>query len=808
MQKKKKMINKEAVKSAIIPTTLAFICAFVLRCFLPADLTIILSTVLLTVFFLLIYAVSSVIQKVTKWKITVPGALSLCLSVFIIASLWAMHWLPAASFPRQAVTLIPDVNEASMNNGGHIYLVNVNVNGKDTPIWSIDVQYRRDSGWSYIAEWDDYKLTECNSRSADDSLTLYFGNADEVTLYFSRSAYGGDFLIQTDHGTQRVSSYTTNDDEVGAMPVAVPRGTVSVLYEIGTDALLALPLWIVLYVLLLTLWNQKPEQAVARRVISENGKIQLQTGWLIACALFSLLIALGLTLGREYSYWPKRDLTLPTMKGWAVFVILWLSGTAVCYIGLPFLDRVHHEPRKKAAAPGLKTYLILFTVFVLAWIPIFLCAYPAVVSVDSMDSIHQVVGAEPLNNHHPILFTLYLKLFFALSDILHISNTEGLGIAAFVQLLSLAALCAYAVFILMKQRCRRIVSVILTLYYALCPMFGLYSVTIWKDIFFGISLTVFSVQCFEIARDKQESNKFRQILIYCLTGIWISFARNNGIYVFLAASVLMAILMGKRLYRYYLAIFACAMAVLLIQGPGYKAMGIIKSGFEESVGVPIQQIGYAAVHEELSEEEKEQIEPFIPFETMRSVYQMPTSKYIKFNAEFDAEYLNEHKAEFLKLWFSMLPKYPLSFFKAFLGVTDAYWNLTRTGLDTPVYIGSSTSDYIYENVPYPSTDLFQELFHYPLYEKLFKEGGYKELFKSLLPISWAVALAFWGVLIVIYKKNYKQLLPAAPLIFLWGTIMIASPTAYEHRYLFALYLAAPLLLFLEINEKAEAVEKA
>ena len=68
-------------------------------------------------------------------------------------------------------------------------------------------------------------------------------------------------------------------------------------------------------------------------------------------------------------------------------------------------------------------------------------------------------------------------------------------------------------------------------------------------------------------------------------------------------------------------------------------------------------------------------------------------------------------------------------------------------------------------------------------------------------MAWLVGLLFLTCLIVIYKKNYTQLLSVAPLILLWGTLMIATPIAYEHRYLFSAYIAAPFLLLLHISEK-------
>ena len=149
MNKMKKNINKEKVKNAIVPVLYAGVSTFGFKCFMAPQISNILSMGLLIVFFILIYAVTLFIQTATKWKITVPGVLSLCLSVFMIALLWAMHWLPAECFPRQAITLIPDVREESLNNG-EIYLVDVHVNEKSVKIQDLDVQFQQDSSSSTL----------------------------------------------------------------------------------------------------------------------------------------------------------------------------------------------------------------------------------------------------------------------------------------------------------------------------------------------------------------------------------------------------------------------------------------------------------------------------------------------------------------------------------------------------------------------------------------------------------------------------------------------------------------------------------
>ena len=71
-------------------------------------------------------------------------------------------------------------------------------------------------------------------------------------------------------------------------------------------------------------------------------------------------------------------------------------------------------------------------------------------------------------------------------------------------------------------------------------------------------------------------------------------------------------------------------------------------------------------------------------------------------------------------------------------------------------------------------------------------------------IRHTVFLTLLACLLAIYRKNYRQLLGFAPGLFLWGTLMIATPIAYEHRYVFALYILAPFMVLYAALSRSEA----
>ena len=208
--------------------------------------------------------------------------------------------------------------------------------------------------------------------------------------------------------------------------------------------------------------------------------------------------------------------------------------------------------------------------------------------------------------------------------------------AALVQMFAVALACTGAVAALNRLTGKRAAPLLLTLFYALYPLFPVYAVTLWKDIYFGVAMTAFALQCLDMARNKKDAVNGRRVWGYCLSGVWVCFARNNGLYIFAATTLMMTVFLAGNSRKKMLAAYVSLALVGLIQGPGYQALQIPQSSFAESVSIPMQQIGYAATHEEITAEEKAAIEEFIPVDVLDEVYVPWTSDKIKFNEHFSS----------------------------------------------------------------------------------------------------------------------------------------------------------------------------
>ena len=745
----------------------------------------------------------SAMAALRKGKHCSPICLTLTVGLLAF-SVCVMTTLPIqTSRPGRVIEIEPITHEDAILDG-EIYWVDAKLNGKRVALRDLNAQYGEDSGWNYIEKYDDYKLTLANFRDSQKSrLLLDVSYADQLTLIFKRDEYGAEARIRLDSDTEEIISLYTQE-EGQRYSLEIPAGKHSHVWRFLIAIDVAVGSWGLVLLLLETLWNRHAGKA--DRVLDEQGHIRIQKGWLAACAVMATAFALSWVVGDGWNIYPNRDIVLPSAGEWGIFIVMAVSGTIVLYGGIPFIQMlIGKKENARSVVFGKREKTLIFLALTIVWIPIYLCAFPGLISPDSVSSLHQIWGDYRLNNHHPVLFTLYLKFWINLGNLFGFSDEIGIGAAMLVQLFAVALACTSAVVILNRFTKKRIAPLLLTLFYAFYPLFPVYAVTLWKDIYFGVAMTAFVLQCLDITRNRENTVSGRQTWRYCLSGIWICFARNNGLYIFAATTLMMTVFLAGQSRKKMLAAYASLVLVWLIQGPGYQALQISKSSFAESVSIPMQQIGYAATHEKITEEEKDAIEEFIPVDVLNEVYVPWKSDNIKFNEYFNSTAINTDHKGFFKLWLSMLKKYPESCIKGFLGVTDGFWNVRRTANAS---IAGSINKYSKEELPCESVDLIEKITGYSAYENWFTSRKYAEyLGKVEISISDTVFLTLLACLIAIYRRNYRQLLGFAPCIFLWGTLMIATPIAYEYRYVFSLYILAPFMVLYAMLSCSEAEPK-
>lgn len=181
------------------------------------------------------------------------------------ADLWRMRDDDAADSGEPAgrgIEIEPIAHEGAVLDG-EVYWIDARLNGRQIALCDLNVQYGADSGWDYIAEYDDYKLTQANLRDPQESrLFLDVGCADRLTLIFTQNAYGAGARIWLDSDTKEVVSLYTQEDEQ-TCSLEIPAGEYGRIWRFVITIGVAAGGWGLALLLLEALWDRHAGRRIA-----------------------------------------------------------------------------------------------------------------------------------------------------------------------------------------------------------------------------------------------------------------------------------------------------------------------------------------------------------------------------------------------------------------------------------------------------------------------------------------------------------------------------------------------------------------
>ncbi|MDE6004440.1 MAG: hypothetical protein K2G88_03540 [Oscillospiraceae bacterium] len=463
------------------------------------------------------------------------------------------------------------------------------------------------------------------------------------------------------------------------------------------------------------------------------------------------------------------------------------------------------------SVPTRKRKLLVFFgtmgILLLAWLPYFLYLFPGDVTTDSNQEMRQAVGLQDLSNHHPIAHTFMIKIFYSLGQVLfHGDATLSVATYSICQAILLSASFAYLILTLYEAGLKQSALVITILFYAIPAYHGTYSVTMWKDIWFGGIMLVLAVTLWRIMvyckTGTKKVPKFELIMLFIFS-IATCLFRSNGLYafVFLLLFLFIYFLPKKQMQILITATTALILAVI-IKNPVYQALHVTQPDMIESLSIPAQQIA-CTIRDggELTDEQQELLSQVVDISQVPVRYAPQISDSIKnlVRETDNQEFIKTHKFEFLKLWIDLGLKYPKSYLYAHLDQTYGYW---YPDVQYWVYAGEfSTAGF----------DMAKE-------NKLSENSStsmnnWREAYKSYpyWGLLWSIGLTTWLVIFmagaVFVKKRKSFLLVYMPMIGVFLTLMIATPVFAEFRYYYCAFTTIPLLCLIPFLKEEYFMEK-
>ena len=527
-----------------------------------------------------------------------------------------------------------------------------------------------------------------------------------------------------------------------------------------------------IYFVLFYLYNQENKKIA---IVSKRDKIIIN--------LFSIFLSTILIIGSLVNnYVTDRTAIIFTFRN-IIYSLVGIIGFYYLFriIVMKIFDEIKISTLDNFNKFSKKNFIkVMFLIF-LCYLPYFFRFFPGAMSPDSYYIIHNV-NQKILSDHHTFGHTWFFGFFYLIGKALFTKSNYAIAFYIIVQMIINSFIFTLIIKFLHERTAPKMIVFIVTFFLCLSPLYAIYSVTLWRDILFGLAFVPMFISLYNFIENDYKLSK-NIVVMYLLSVLIILFFRNNGIYVLIFFTVFFVLFTKKSKKTIAISHLVIIAVYFIIKGPVFNYFGISNSISSEAYSVPLQQISRVLTTDNnLDKDDYEYLKTIIDIEQMKENYNPIISDGVK--KIVDSQKLSETKTEFFKLWFKLLIKYPRVYIEAYLCHTLGYWYPDVVYWATTGEGNSFLDDDVYA-------------------EPLLKE--YLEILdlttKRELPLSnllWSLGLMFitftFSITVLIYKKEYQYILCYMPLFCLWLSLMLAAPVYAELRYIYGLFACISLVL--------------
>ena len=444
-----------------------------------------------------------------------------------------------------------------------------------------------------------------------------------------------------------------------------------------------------------------------------------------------------------------------------------------------------------------KVFAATTAICLLGYLPYFLYEFPGIMTADSLVQFGQIIGTEPVSNHHPIIHTLTIKLFYELGYLLTGSSIYGIACYTLAQMIFMAICAGVMVREIVRLQERVVVAhVFLTIVFlAFMPFNAVFAVTVWKDVPFAGIAVLLSCHLIEMFRQKKNEPGIKELCGFLLLTILFMLYRSNAFYAMILFGVVMAVGaamaaldMRKRYLKVLSTMVAAIIVTFVIKGPVFDSFRIGRPDFTESLSVPLQQVAAVLCHDgNVSDRQLEQIDAVIDRTYIRELYAPNFADNIKELVRAGhPEVLEANKAGYLKLWLELLHQNPKIYIKAWYDLEGGYIN---PNID---YLVAEVDGIMPNDLGLYSEPIIGGKF-IKIKEILIKLSDFMPLYGML----FSIGAYFWGLVISLlwgFRRKKNVLLHVLMLLII-GTLLIAAPVV-DFRYGYAYVLTCPLWILI------------
>ena len=427
--------------------------------------------------------------------------------------------------------------------------------------------------------------------------------------------------------------------------------------------------------------------------------------------------------------------------------------------------------------------ILVFTRLIILWFSY----YPGILTANSIYQVHQILS-EDYTNHHPYWHTQIIEFFIILGIKFFNDIHAGLAMYSIFSILFTSICFSFAADTMVKMNVSKTIIVSSMLFYYLMPYHILCSITMFKDTFWGCCILLFIIFIYRFMENI--GNRYLNYFIIAFSAFGIYIFRNNGFFVLILLALLF-VLIWKLKYKIMLLIFGFVIFLSFIMTHNVlEKLDVKPTEFVESLSIPLQQIsrvikdGYS-----LNQKESAMINEVIETEQIRGMYLQHNSDPIKYliRAKNTEQLIYERKWDYLKLYFSIGFKHPLTYLYAWIDLTKGFWNSGYKFWHWDWDVGIFKNNIgITRNI---RSELLSKLSHE--YLLLFENMQGLCIFISIGFFTWIDLLMLFIALIRKDKLGVFISLPVLAVVF---SLMIAAPFFAEFRYMYAVFCSLPMII--------------
>ena len=521
---------------------------------------------------------------------------------------------------------------------------------------------------------------------------------------------------------------------------------------------------------------------------------------IIVASILAIIIALSQIIGYNIdNYYTIKS--IGTTHETVIKSVIKFIGLAIIFesIFVVIFNKIESYKVKEDNSENLnflnsrKMFFIYFLLIVICYTPYFLHYYPGICS---NDSLYELVEAKwsmgNLVNHHPVFHIFIIHICEKIGNIFGNSDEYGVAVYSIMQLIFTSFVFSYTSRYLTIKKVNKYIILGIMMFFILYVPFGIYSVTMWKDVPFALFMLLWLIELYELVTNEKYLNNKKQIIKFLTIAIMVILFRNNGIYV-VTITLMTSIfaMIGKRKKMLFCTIFIIVF-YLLYKGPIFKVLNIKDGPKKEALSIPIQQIARTVKYngDKLTDEECWRIDSYLPYDEIGDAYYELTSDPVK--EMFKEDNFEKDKIGFVKIWGKLLIKYPGEYIDSFLCGCFGYWYPQENNWVIATWDNNyDTPSYKYERVPIVKIDTIDYVSSMINNRKI-----------PLISNLWNVGLVFIVIFVcmgyVIYKKQYRLIMIYIPIIALWLTT-IASPVWCEYRYVYSAFTTLPMTTLVAIH---------